>query len=152
MLLITLFTLLLAPFALGSGSYCTQSPWKVIEPFVGYAPAESYCSGNHPVPPSTSTKKTCAWHTSWHTSTKTATSTATATATYSPYHRRAAANTASAWSSCSSAGNKSGWLGSACSCIESTPTSTVSPLVRHPCSKCRLHNALGLRLKSPARF
>lgn len=104
--------------------YCDSSPYSGILPFLSYAPAENYCVAHYPVPPYTHTyterhiEKHYKTHYEWETKTE------YHTKTVYKHEKRGHNTKAEAWKTWSK-GYHGDWT-SACSCIQTTPTTTVS--------------------------
>ena len=120
MLLSTVFYLFFAQLAFANNyNYCHQKPYSLILPFSTFAPAESFCSKFYPVPPVTTT-------TSIQATTTTTTNTVVTVTKREIVKRYVHVRRNGGWPSCSATLKSKGALGSACSCIESPSTTTVS--------------------------
>lgn len=109
---------------------CELPVYDAIQLFADYAPALDYCSKAYPIPWKTETHwrhHTKTWTATITLPTTTLTETETTTVSIvSKKHRRAAANSAKAWAEVTKVLKKDGKLEPGCSCIETTPITTVS--------------------------
>ena len=110
----------------GSGSVCSKLPYDLILPFSNYPPAESFCSSHYPIPPVTITTTVTSTVTPGNDKREAKTKKTTVKTTPTTTAKTTADARSKAWAACTSQLALSGVLSTACSCIETTPTTTVS--------------------------
>ncbi|KAH7358013.1 hypothetical protein B0T11DRAFT_299156 [Plectosphaerella cucumerina] len=134
---------LAAAAAVASPAYCAKPPYKAVLVLASYPPAQSFCSARYPIATSTVTVTT--------TVPAPARRVARAPVTPAPLVKNAVACTGNcaAWSSLSKIGGS--LVKSACGCIQTTPTKTVTVTsTQPPLDPCAGYNAPTFAQNLPA--